>query len=399
MMIRKYPLEWLDALILRNLVQNRNIINITEQELAMICDAIQKEALNIEIQIKDEVFATTKKSEVRLLIRKYHSYFIFLIDKIAENRKNDRYKTKSILQISQTIVDTLSNLLSFIETRFDEYLSLDQRVPLTYLQVSRRELMLRLRNIKKIECDITEDCKTLDLIIDSFNQHFQSRNAPKSTYRLLRYQKNLLHLIEKFNFERKDGNFFSLLDEKLINLNFNSADYYSYIITRIAAHLTAKNQKSGKLAFLLIVFKELNQIESSEKICFDPGQSNIKVSVTNWIKYETQYIEKSIELNIGQKEMTVSKEELQHDLLKEKVECILSTDQIGLILRAGDESRILKAKSMNQVFKSIVPYLSTSQKRDLSYKSMRSKSYTAEERDKEIAIKTLERIIKHIQQY
>ncbi|WP_121325602.1 hypothetical protein [Flavobacterium sp. 81] len=208
MMIRKYPLQWLDALILRNLVQNRNVINITEQELTTICIAIQKEALNIEIQIKDEVFSTRKKSEVRLLIRKYHSYFIFLIDKIAENRKNDRYKTKSILQISQTIVDTLSDLLSFIETRFEEFLNVDQRVPVTYLQVSRRELMLRLRNIKDLKSNISDDCKTLKIIIDSFNQQFQSRNAPKTTYRQLRYQKNLLHLIEKFNFEQKDGNFF-----------------------------------------------------------------------------------------------------------------------------------------------------------------------------------------------
>jgi hypothetical protein len=84
---------------------------------------------------------------------------------------------------------------------------------------------------------------------------------------------------------------------------------------------------------------------------------------------------------------------------KHKVLCKLSTDQTGLILRAADESRILVSKSMNEVFKTIVPHLSTPYKEDLSYDGMRSKSYVAEDRDKQIAIETLERIIKKIKQY
>jgi len=54
---------------------------------------------------------------------------------------------------------------------------------------------------------------------------------------------------------------------------------------------------------------------------------------------------------------------------------------------------------MSQVFKTIVPNLSTPYKEDLSYDGMRSKSYVAEERDKQIAVETLERIIKKIKEY
>jgi tRNA(His) 5'-end guanylyltransferase len=83
----------------------------------------------------------------------------------------------------------------------------------------------------------------------------------------------------------------------------------------------------------------------------------------------------------------------------EKVLCKLSTDQTALILRASDELKILIARSMNQVFKTIVPFLSTPNKIELSYDSMRSKSYVAEERDKELAINALECIIKKIKSY
>ena len=79
--------------------------------------------------------------------------------------------------------------------------------------------------------------------------------------------------------------------------------------------------------------------------------------------------------------------------------CVLSTDQTALILRAADELKIIIAKSMNEVFKTIVPHLSTPYKENLSYDSMRSKSYAAETRDKEIAIQTLEKIIKKIKEY
>ncbi|SDG75902.1 hypothetical protein SAMN04488062_10246 [Flavobacterium omnivorum] len=82
-----------------------------------------------------------------------------------------------------------------------------------------------------------------------------------------------------------------------------------------------------------------------------------------------------------------------------KVLCKLSTDQTALILRASDELKILISKSMNHLFKTIVPFLSTPNKVNLSYNAMRSKAYVAEERDKEIAIETLERMIKQIKEY
>jgi hypothetical protein len=87
------------------------------------------------------------------------------------------------------------------------------------------------------------------------------------------------------------------------------------------------------------------------------------------------------------------------DSSSNKVLCKLSTDQTALILRASDELKILISKSMNHLFKTIVPFLSTPNKVDLSYNAMRSKAYIFEERDKRIAIETLERMIKQIKEY
>ncbi|MBW4888949.1 hypothetical protein KXQ82_04455 [Mucilaginibacter sp. HMF5004] len=82
-----------------------------------------------------------------------------------------------------------------------------------------------------------------------------------------------------------------------------------------------------------------------------------------------------------------------------KIICELSIDQMGIILKAADDIKLIVSRSLSQVFKSIVPFLSTSTKDSLSWDSMRSNSYHPEKRDKEIAINALEALIKKIKEY
>lgn len=82
-----------------------------------------------------------------------------------------------------------------------------------------------------------------------------------------------------------------------------------------------------------------------------------------------------------------------------KLVCELSVDQMGIILKAADDVKLVVSRSLSTVFKSIVPYLATSNKKELSWDSMRSNSYHPEQRDKEIAIAALEKLIRKIREY
>jgi hypothetical protein len=152
---------------------------------------------------------------------------------------------------------------------------------------------------------------------------------------------------------------------------------------------------------LLFYFKEFNQMHRKTGITLHPQQIDLKDELSNWFSQEIFYLEKKLHFSIIplQNKVAAVKEEAPVEKEKSKVLCVLSTDQTALILRAADELKILIAKSMNEVFKTIVPHLSTPYKENLSYDSMRSKSYVAETRDKEIAIQTLEKIIKKIKEY
>ena len=82
-----------------------------------------------------------------------------------------------------------------------------------------------------------------------------------------------------------------------------------------------------------------------------------------------------------------------------KLLCKLSADQIGVILKAADDTKVLLASSLSVVFRSIVPFLSTDKIKNLSWDSMRKRTYHIEQIDKDVAIATLEKLILQIREY
>nr|WP_315200670.1 hypothetical protein [uncultured Flavobacterium sp.] len=400
MMIKIYPLEWLDSLILQTFnPKNTTINSMPESDLSLISESILKESHKIQIQLKNEVFSLRKKRQIRLLVRKYHSTLIFLLDNVIENRKNALFQASNLSNIIDAIINSLDELLSFVETRFSIYLSLNERVPITYLIISKKELEIKLDklNRKKIDNDIHRN--VMDIVLAALHKLVKSDRGYKVTYRQILYQKELLKNIENLADNENNLSIYSLFDVLLIGLNFNCVEYINYLISRIVSSLDSQITAEERKSKLLWHFKEFCQLYSNEKIMFEPSQQNIKDVLSNWFKHEIAYLNTGMELNRESKTDSVTKQGSGVAAEENKIECILSTDQMGLILRATDESRVLKAKSMSQIFKTIVPHLSTPFKKDLSYQSVRSKSYNAEERDKEIAIQTLEKIIKKIKTY
>src|SRR5690606_35449103 len=177
--------------------------------------------------------------------------------------------------------------------------------------------------------------------------------------------------------------------------------YINELTNRLAKLVNRNSITSEKMSDLLIYFKAFNQLHKKPDVILNINYHNLSTLIENWFTQEILYLEKKLHLSVvplqGKKENPANKQSTAKE--KQKVLCMLSTDQIGLILRASDELRVLVAKSMSQVFKTIVPHLSTPHREELSYDGMRSKSYVAEERDKQIAIQTLERIMKKIKEY
>jgi hypothetical protein len=396
-MITVYPLEWIDSLILETLDPKKtNIGDLSEKDLAFIADNLSKESHKIQIQIKNEVFALHQKRQIRILVQKYHASFVYLLDKVMQYQKSDVALSGVLAAIVDVVINTLYELLSFIQCRYANYLSLDERVPLRYQVVCRKEILLRLQELQNKKMQSTTDGSLIEIVFTAINNSIADKPQNKITYREICYQKELLKYLEALADLSDSSSFYSAMDQLLIEMNFNYPPYITNFTHRIENQLNLQESLEGKINALLLYHKEFSQLLFNEKISFDPARENVRYVLENWFRSEIVYLERKISILPETQRISEPDQNVRPD---NKVECALSIDQMGLILRAGDEARILKARSLNCVFKTIVPYLSSSHKKDLSYNSMRSKSYTPEDRDKEIAIKTLKRIIKHIEEF
>jgi hypothetical protein len=71
----------------------------------------------------------------------------------------------------------------------------------------------------------------------------------------------------------------------------------------------------------------------------------------------------------------------------------LSVDQIALILRGAKDAKAILAKSFDALFEALAPYISSAEREDISWKSMRSKAFNGEDRDILIVIALLKEMI------
>ncbi len=402
-MCGKYILEWLDSLITVSLnPANNDFATVTDEQIRPILTKITEERAKFQSLLKNHVFGLTEEKQIELSLKQYHSALIILLDQALENCKVIPGKKKALRRLADETISCVDGLLSFVEIRFSNYLCLDERVPLTYLSVTKKELKPRIDKLNlKLSKQVTDE--RLRAIVTNclyFFIDYDEGNYPV-TFQELLYIKEFLSELEAMEVLKENKSIYCSLDKVLIYLNFNSTEYINYLTQKIAEKINAHEDIPNRIDCLLFHFKEFNQMHRKAGIALYPHQVDIKDELSNWFSQEIFYLEKKLHFSIIplQDKVADVKEKTPAENEKSKVLCVLSTDQTGLILRAADELKILIAKSMNEVFKTIVPHLSTPYKENLSYDSMRSKSYAAEERDKKTAIETLEKLIEKIKSY
>lgn len=400
-MCGRYTLEWLDSLITVSLNPAKTDLNaFSDDEIHSVIFKITEEKEKLLILLKDQLFGLTKEKQITLLVNQYHSSLIMLLDQVLKYPKTSR---ASLKELYNTLVSNLEELLSFIELRFFQYLSLNERVPVTYLAVTGKELKQRVDKLK-VKLLAQEVNEQLANIVLSSLYSFINRLKEDFpvTFRELLYQKDLLKELELLELPENETYEFTTLDEMLIYLNFNSKSYMSYFTNKLAEKINVNENNSDKLERLLFHYKQFNQMHRKPGVILNPQYGDLKTELGNWFTQEIFYLEKMLHLSIvpingsaNQK----SSEGVSQKNERQKLLCILSVDQLALVLRSADDLKIIIARSLNAIFKTIVPHLSTPYQENISYDSMRSKSYSAEVRDKEIVIQTLQQMINKIKEY
>ncbi|MGV8135985.1 MAG: hypothetical protein AB2L20_12280 [Mangrovibacterium sp.] len=396
-----YVLEWLDDLVtIRLNPEITGVGTIQDDDIADLPRSIAIEKHKIKGRIKVFVFSVQNELQAKSGIKLYHSSLVALLDQATENHVN-RSKNPEIDQVYDALIACINELIIFIENRFSFYLDAHERLPLTYFYRIKNELLSRIPQISNTLISHPEFSPGSDIFIQALLNYLDLKERQRSfTPRDTVYINELFNEIEQIGESPKDS-IFTGLDERLIYMNFNYRVYVDHLVRRLADDIYANETMDGRMERLLLHRKSFRQLQRKPGISFNPKSQDIHSIVANWFRQEMSYLEKKLKISAKPNPAHAKLSEQSGIAHKStpKITCSLSSDQIALLLRAAADLNILMAKSLNTIFRIIVPYLSTPHRTNLSFDGVRSKAYVGEQRDKDIIIGLLEKVIMKIKEY
>ena len=397
-----YIFEWIDTLISQIFdPQQNDFFIIDEKQMETWTVKIKQETIHLKSQLRNQLFSLNKRNKKQRLISEYYSALTLLLNHLLRYKKDNHFEQQSKQQMISLIQSVLEELLVFIETRYLSLINPEAQVSATCGRAIQEEMKRRMQELTNRLGPEHLKNAALEIVLQRFSRFIEGKLPEfKANYRTVFYKKALLKGLEELHWVENDSEDFSPLDKLLIYLNYNSKAYISFLINFIKGKVRDYNNPTETISILRFYQKAFKQIHPKPNTILNPGYYNLRTIINNWFEQEILYLKDTISLSNPR----VSSSEtvyISHQSVKEKqkIICNLSSDQMALILRAADEAKILMARSMSEVFKTIVPHLSTPHKQNLSYNAMRVKTYNVEDRDKEVAIQMLEMIINKIKTF
>jgi len=387
-----YSLEWYDLLVCITLNPAKTDVSaISKAQTESILKRADEEKEKIQVQLKREVYALKNHTEIELVVKRYHSDLILMLDQASENSNSIPAHAEDLKVLSRAIAEHLDELISFIEGRYLKFLGLDEWIPNTYLDMTRQELKARLDNLKTKIGRKVSDKKLIDIVFGTLYKFTAQEPGRRVTVREVVYKKELVKGLEEIASLKNENELYSAINELLIYRNFNKKTYLNYYTEKIAGRINSYVSVTDKLDQLLLAYKEFNQMHLKPGVRLNPNYKGIKSVVGNWFAQEIDYLEKKFQWDVSPLEVRRLPDRSKPADLK--IRLSLNSDQIGIFLRAFVQVGLLEKGSVQSVFKALVPLLSSSERDDLSWDSVRKRSYAAEDKDKRAVITMMEKTI------
>lgn len=394
-MDEKYALRWLDLVVTTILDPTKtNISTIGPDELENFGSLMQQEITQNKTLLSQAAFRIFSKRKIQRMVGQYHRSLVLLLETAFDRHPQTAASSDKAVKLGKTAIEAINDLLDFIEHRFGEYIDLDSWVPASHLSAAKSGINERLTLITPWLKKATAGTPLLEQIMNAFSTiTCEDPKKRRATFRELLYKKELCDQFEKLKEgSSKEQNQLGQLVQMLLFMNFNCRSFINYYTGTISARIRHIESPAEKRGELLLAQRDFNQLHYQSDLGLYAGQIDVRTAIGRWLDAELQYLERQQQWQAASPATARDEPGSTHG----KIVCLLSIDQIALLLRALDSLRIIQARSMNSVFQQIAPHLSTPRKKDISWESMRSKAYQFEESDKERVLKMLESVSRWI---
>lgn len=399
MIEKQSTLEWIDFILTIVLDPSDNEVNtlsLTQyQNIAQML--LEKKQKYISF-INHQTLGLTSRRKIQHLLKQHHGSLLILLDQADTITARTNPLSTLPVSILRDTTNCIYELLTIIENRFGDYLDLDERAPKVYVQQFAAKFENRINMVREDLRRRSSDPDLIEILTSQLSTDNSNNKTPPASFRGIFYQRDLIYGLENILTVDRPMNIDITLIEFLVYMNFNSGPFMKYYTKYLTKQINNIDSVAEKIAELLLRFKEFNQMHRKPGVKLLTSDADMKKVISNWFTQEISFLKEKLHLDVVPPQPPDSSRTFgkQEPL---KVMILLSVDQIGLFLRALDSLRVLKAKSLNAVFQSITPFLSTPRQPEISWDSMRSKSYAFEEKDKQAVIKVLESVITWIKEY
>jgi hypothetical protein len=371
-------------------------IPMSPQSVSNIEKTIKQEKQQVQVQLQNEYFSINEGESTAQLIIKSHNALVVLINRTYEFKQHELAVATNLLEPLDFLLNTLEQLLYWFHSHYDAYLTAEQLYPITKLVALRDQICEEKEYIKDILNTAGNTEKVIGVVINALEGFAEKIELGKDISKHeARYHKDLLRDIKKNDWNSHVITDCPTLHEMLVYWNLNSKECISYFSTGFEEVIKAIPDKQQRINYWREQIKYAKQLPELPNSAYNPKYPSLKKYFLDYFQSEIEYLEGETSRILTETNGHSSDEETA--LLK--VLSTLSVDQIALILRAGKDTKALLAKSFDALYEALAPFIASIERADISWKSMRSKAFSGEERDKAIVISLLKEMISTIERY
>ena len=239
-------LQYWNTLIHQTLLPERECPSVvTDESIESFIKQFEEEQDKVHNLLLEGMLKRSKLKDKQQWVRITQAMLIRLIDKLYSYTQSKEVDLK-IFQLYKIVIGHLEDTLNFIKDFFGIYFDYDERVPVTYLIISLKELSTQVILLQKMVQHYKPYIQALaEIIVNNFNK-FCLENKNAATYNQLEYQKDLMdHLLTNKTLASEDS-----ISEVLFYFNYNDHDYIAYLKEKLSSLTESLDTTKEKIAAL-----------------------------------------------------------------------------------------------------------------------------------------------------
>jgi|GEM_PF-1392256 len=285
-----YALEtWDDRIRTILTPEQRAFYSANPETVEQLITQSQTDRDKVRRQMIRQAFRLSKEKAMELFVQQHQSVLIRLLDMVHQHQQIPDLDEVT-LHLYRNISSHLEEVLQFIEQYFTKYFNLDERVPISYLNLCKSEIRGQFPTCKRALEGRPDTDPRLAEIVCNYIKAFYSDGYQAYTNRDLIYHKELIKQICTLGTNGKTEHVYSGLNELLIYLNFNTPLFIDYFISQIHNELGQLPHPAEKMERLALHHKKIGQMQLKPGFALHSEFPSVRETLLEVLEREIEYL-------------------------------------------------------------------------------------------------------------